>query len=390
MPDTLLIIWIAIQLCVGYNLVFPLLLLIFYSFKAKKEISLIGKKTEPADYAIIITAYQYINTLPSVVKSALNINYQNYLIYVVADNCDISTLSFPADKVILLKPENILGGNVQSHFYAIANFKRSHNRITIIDSDNIIDPEYLNQLDIYFSNGFEAVQGCRAAKNLDTTYACLDAARDIYYHFYDCKLLFNLGSSSTLSGSGMAFTTELYKECLQETNIRGAGFDKILQTLILKKNKRIAYAPNALVFDEKTSRPEELVNQRSRWINTWFKYFKFGFGIFGLGIKNLSINQLLFGLVLLRPPLFLFLLLSSIMMFINLWANPAISIIWLISFISFIVSFTIALLSSETDKRIYKSLIGIPRFIFYQLISLTKIRKANIHSVSTKHHHTSI
>jgi hypothetical protein len=47
--------------------------------------------------------------------------------------------------------------------------------------------------------GFAAVQGERKAKNLDTTYACLDAARDIYYHFYDGKLLFHIGSSATLA-----------------------------------------------------------------------------------------------------------------------------------------------------------------------------------------------
>ncbi|MFX4827802.1 glycosyltransferase, partial [Acinetobacter baumannii] len=91
----------------------------------------------------------------------------------------------------------------------INRFKRPHERLTIIDSDNIIDPDYLQALNVYFDKGFKAVQGLRDAKNIDTTVAALDAARDIYYHYYDGKLLFEVGSSATLSGSGMAFTVSL-------------------------------------------------------------------------------------------------------------------------------------------------------------------------------------
>jgi cellulose synthase/poly-beta-1,6-N-acetylglucosamine synthase-like glycosyltransferase len=149
--------------------------------------------------------------------------------------------------------------------------------------------------------------------------------------------------------------------------------------------KRIAFSEEAVVFDQKTSQPHQLVNQRARWINTWFKYSKLGFNLIGLGVRRLSINQLLFGLVLLRPPLFIFLILSLIMMLVNLIVNPMISVAWLVAFASFIISFLTALTNSNVDNRIYKSLLGIPNFIFYQVISLTKAGKANQRSVSTKH-----
>ncbi|MBC7912749.1 MAG: hypothetical protein H7Y07_01375, partial [Pyrinomonadaceae bacterium] len=67
--------------------------------------------------------------------------------------------------------------------------------------------------------------------------------------------------------------------------------------------------------------------------------------------------------------------------------EPIASIIWLAAFAIFIGSFIHALKSSATDARIYKSLTGIPRFIFYQLISLTKIYNANKRSVTTRHFH---
>lgn len=387
MFELLEFLWMAIQLIIGFNLVFPLILHLFYSLKNQGTIDKTIPQIKP-DYAIIITAFKYTNTLPSAVASVLKLNYSNFHVYVVADNCDISNLHFEDEKVSLLRPEEVLAGNVRSHFYAIDRFKRKHDIITIIDSDNIVDSDYLKQLNIYFGLGFKAVQGCRAAKNLDTNYACLDAARDIYYHYYDCQLLFKSGSSSTLSGSGMAFDADLYRLCLESKDINGAGFDKVLQSLIVSRDERIAYASGAIVYDEKTSKPEELVNQRSRWINTWFTYFSLGFGLIAKGIRKGSLNQFLFGIVLLRPPLFLFLLVAILMMGLNLFYSPVSSLIWLVAFFLFSAGFIKALTASDTDKRIYKSLKGIPKFMFYQLISLTKARNANERSVSTRHFHT--
>lgn len=387
MGVTLNYIWIIAQVIIGYNLVFPFILFCVYSLSKKRKPAKPSSDYNP-DYAIIITAYQFVNTLPDVVESVSNLNYSNYLVYVVADNCDISALKFDDTRVILLRPEEVLQGNVKSHFYAIDRFVRNHDILTIIDSDNLVDTEYLNELNAYFAMGFEAVQGIREAKNLDTVYSCLDAARDIYYHFFDGKLLFDAGSSATLSGSGMAFTVKLYKECLQHLSVQGAGFDKVLQASILSKDLRIAFASKAIVFDEKTSVPEQLVNQRSRWLNTWFKYFMLGFNLIGEGLKNFSLNQILFGLVLLRPPLFIFLIISGLMLVINLFIAPLISLLWLTGFILFVLSFVISLKLSKADSRIYTSLKGIPSFVFYQVISLTRIFSANKRSVATQHFHT--
>ncbi len=379
------IVWIIVQVLIGYNLVFPLMLYVLALLRPNKKITPL--KSE-ADYAIIVTAYEQVTHIPDVINSILALNYKNYLVYVVADKCDVSGLKFDDERVLILRPEQTLAGNTRSHFYAIRNFKRNHERLTIIDSDNLVHPEYLNQLDLYFSLGYLAVQGVRKAKNLDTTYARLDGARDIYYHFYDGEMLFRAGSSATLAGSGMAFTTSLYRECMEDRDVSGAGFDKVLQAAIVGGGNRIAFADQAFVYDEKTSHSDQLVNQRARWINTWFKYFGYGFTMIGNGLKNLSWNQFLFGLVLLRPPLFIFLLLSVFCMAVNLFLAPVISIIWFIGFLLFILGFYIALVNSDTDSSIYKSLVNIPKFIFFQVISLLKARNANKRSVATKHYHT--
>lgn len=381
-------IWDIIQILIGYNLVLPLLLFLIWCIFKRRNYSPINHPEKEADYAIIVTAYQFTDNLETVVKSIKKLNYSNYIIYIVADNCDISNLHFQDDKVVLLKPEHVIASNTGSHQYAINHFIRNHERLTIIDSDNLVHPEYLLELNKYFNKGYVAVQGVRSAKNIETTYSRLDAARDIYYHFYDGKILHQLGSSATLAGSGMAFNVNLYQDFLKHNHVKGAGFDKILQYFIVKQNLRIAFAQEAVVFDEKTSKSDQLVKQRARWINTWFKYFGLGFSLLGKGIQNLSLNQTLFGLILLRPPLFIFLILSLICLFIDIVTGNIIGIaVWCSAFTLFIIGFALSLIFSNTDKKIYLSLIGIPKFVFLQLISLIRSKNANKHSVATQHYH---
>jgi cellulose synthase/poly-beta-1,6-N-acetylglucosamine synthase-like glycosyltransferase len=140
--------------------------------------------------------------------------------------------------------------------------------------------------------------------------------------------------------------------------IRGAGFDKVLQYSIVKRKYRIAFAENAIVYDEKTSVSDQLVKQRSRWINTWFKYFSNGFKLLVKGLQNFNLNQFLFGLTLLRPPLFIFLILSIAMpdsQYLSVSKRRLIA--WILAFVCFLTGFGITLFQKDTDPRIYKALI---------------------------------
>ena len=380
-------VWIFIQIIIGYNLVVPVILFLIYTIKGKTSLKLTthDSRLTTHDYAIIVTAYEQTTSLPAVVDSILKLNYTNFVIYIVADKCDVSDLKFTDPRVIVLRPPETLASNTRSHFYAIRNFIRNHDVLTIIDSDNLVDSEYLNELNKYFDAGFAAVQGIRKAKNLDTTFACLDASRDIYYHFYDGEVLFNVGSSATLAGSGMAFKTSLYRECLEHRDITGAGFDKVLQMEIVSRGYRIAFCESAIVYDEKTTKSDQLVKQRARWINTWFRYFVFGFSLIWNGLKKGSFSRFLFGIILLRPPLFIFLILSVFFMFVSLWISKIAFVLWLAGFSCFIGGFLIAIIHARPDKRIVRSLLSIPVFIFYQVLSLMHIKRANKLSVATHH-----
>ncbi|MEJ7626050.1 MAG: glycosyltransferase [Ferruginibacter sp.] len=379
----LYILWIIFQICVAIILLFPLFSYIVYLFTKKKPVTNI--ETKQNDYAVIITAFKNSSNLNNVIDSLLKLNHNNYIIYVVADGCPDYYDTYNNEKVVIIKPEILLSNQVTSHFLAIQNFKRQHNLLTIIDSDNLVTPGYLTGLDSFFNMGYEAVQGVRKAKNLDTPYACLDAMNELYYLFYDRKILFAIGSSSMLSGSGMAFTVKLFKECMEKGNSTGAGFDKILQKEIVRKGYRIAFAEDAIILDEKTARPDQLIKQRARWNNTWFRYYKFGIYLMGQGIRKAKINRFLFGFILTRPPLFILLIFSFIIMLINLFFDVNAAITWAFMLLLFLTGFFLALKKSDTDERIYKSIVHVPKFIVLQIFSLFKAKKANEYSVATEH-----
>ncbi|MGQ7853182.1 glycosyltransferase [Pedobacter sp. WC2501] len=368
-----------------FYLVFPMMLFLCWKLSVNPT-KPVNPGSNQRDYGIILTAYEQVDFVADAVRSLLDMDYVNFRIYVVADNCKPSeALIFTDDRIEVLFPESILASNTASHFYAIEHFTRQHETILIMDSDNLAHPQLINELNRYFELGFRAVQGLRSAKNLETTIACLDAARDIYYHFYDGRVIFDLGSSATLAGSGMAFDSQLYVSMLKDIDIKGAGFDKVLQARLIASGERIAFAQHAIVYDQKTSAPKQLISQRSRWITTWFKYFKFGFSILYQGIAHTNLNQFIFGTVLLRPPLFIFLSLAVLLMVISIFTSQVLAIVILFSLIIYVISFLIPVLSKTTDKKIRKALVFIPKFMFYQFVSLARSIVSDKSNVATRH-----
>ncbi len=377
--------WFLLQIIIGISFWVPPLFFLVGKCRKKRKISVEGKSVPSLDYAIIVTAYQQVDLIEEVVQSILNINYERYIIYVVADNCDISQLHINNERVRILRPEKVLASNIRSHFYAIDRFERNHDIVTIIDSDNLIDKEYLNQLNAYFAAGYKAVQGVRKAKNLNTVYACLDEAGDIYYRYIDRKLPFDAGSSASLAGSGMAFTVDIYKKCLGEMLIEGAGFDKVLQYELLRRKEHIAFAEQVIVYDGKTAKSDQLVKQRARWINTWFRFWMLGLKMMFRSIVRFDWNQFAFSLMLMRPPLFLMLLITGLVCLINIFVSPWFLVYWGVTLLVFFIFFFGALHYFRADKRIYKSITYAPRFIFYQLLAFVKAKRANQLSVATEH-----
>jgi len=377
-----MIFFIFFQCLLGIHLIFPLILKIL---KVNSVWLRENDVTQSADYAIIVTYYKQLTLLPGFLRSINELNYENFMVYIVADGCEDLNIMISNPKVVLLRPPTTLSDNIESHRFAIRNFVRPHDRITIIDGDNLVDPNYLLELNFLFDEGYIAVQGSRFAKNLNTEYANLDGVSDLYFRYVDRKLLYEAGSSATLSGSGMAFTTKLYSECIENYKGKGAGFDKVLQCEIVKRKIRIAFNNNAIVWDQKTTNSKQLVSQRSRWINTWFNSVNPSLSLCFKSLLNFNRNGFLFSLALLRPPLFILAFLGIGCIFFNIIFFPVLNLIWLILFIAFFYIFSTALKCFAAPSSMYLSLYKIPKFLFYQIMAFMNLLKGNPLSVATEH-----
>jgi cellulose synthase/poly-beta-1,6-N-acetylglucosamine synthase-like glycosyltransferase len=164
------------------------------------------------DFAAIITAHQDTRFIAPLVDSFMKQNYNNFIVYMVADDCNIDGISFPDNRIVMLRPTQPLHSKVKSIQYAMNYFKRQHDVLIIFDSDNLVHPDYLKNLNRYFQRGFKVVQTHMLSKNINTTYARLDSIGHIYYTLFERKIKMQLGMSSAILGLGIAIDIKLYKE----------------------------------------------------------------------------------------------------------------------------------------------------------------------------------
>jgi glycosyltransferase involved in cell wall biosynthesis/cellulose synthase/poly-beta-1,6-N-acetylglucosamine synthase-like glycosyltransferase len=385
--NLLQIILLAVQLFLIFFLLLPFFNLFFSLLIPRKKL----KKNfdKKYDFAAVITAYKNIDIAITCVDSILKQKYENFIIYLVADQCEVTDVNFNSEKVVILKPAEKLGSKVKSIRYAIDNFNRKHEAIVIFDPDNIAHPQMFSKINLFFCNGYKAVQGRRTAKNVDSLYACLDAMGEYYYNYVTKYAPFKLRSSSPIAGSGMAIDYNLYIEHLDnyehDSDKVIVAEDKLLQAEIVAKGHQIAFAQDAIIYDEKVSSGAQVERQRTRWINSYFKYSKRAISIIFQGIINFSWNQFLFGLNIFLPPLFLLILTSVFFFVLNFFIDKQMFIVWLCSLIIFFLNFNIALLLSNVEKEIWKSMWGIPFFMFNQIMALLKIKRSNKEFMETVH-----
>jgi len=137
----------------------------------------------------------------------------------------------------------------------------------------------LYHINRYLVAGNLVVQGHRVAKNTNTSIAMLDAiSEEINNHiFRKAQRVFNL--SAAIIGSGMALEYQLFKSVMGRIDAVG-GFDKEMGLLLTRDGISVAYSEDALIYDEKVSKPDNFKNQRKRWLSAQFslfgKYWKTG------------------------------------------------------------------------------------------------------------------
>ncbi|NDC43122.1 MAG: hypothetical protein EBZ77_16505, partial [Chitinophagia bacterium] len=75
-------------------------------------------------------------------------------------------------------------------------------------------------------------------------------------------------------------------------------------------------------------------------------------------------------------------------LFANVISGSVLAWYWVGAFFGFVLGFMLALMHARPEKAVYQSLINIPKFMFLQVLSLLRSRRANKISVATTHFHS--
>lgn len=383
----ILLLFLTVQFILAVYMLLPLFFLIVHFMKKNNRPLLHNKyrllTDTQFDFAAIVTAHKDTRFITPLVDSFLKQRYKNFILYVVADDCDISELNYNNEQVVLLKPEPALHAKIKSIKYAVDHFIRGHEVIVVFDADNLVHPDYFFNLNKYFCCGFEAVQTHMLSKNTDTIYAKLDSIGHIYNTFVERQSRMELGLSSSILGLGIAVKTDLYKQVMYKDAL--GGFDKKLQADIIRIIPQLAFANDAYVYDEKVDDGVTLERQRTRWIYTYFKYFSINGKLLVYGLKTGSFNKFFFAFTTLRPPLFIKISLAMVFLISGYFIHPVISVFWAAIILIFTASFISIILTQSTQRGMGQALLYIPAIVFRQMKAFLKLKQAGKDFLKTEH-----
>lgn len=380
-------LFLAINSVFIFFLLFPSAVHLLSLLSPKKKLS---SSERELDFACVITAYRNVEINVPLVDSILKQQYSNYHIYLVADRCEFDSFPIEHEKLSVLKPESPLNNKVKSIRYGVDHFVRDHHAVVVWDPDNLAHPKLLSRFNLLMQNGYKAVQGKRTAKNLDTIFSSIDAMCELYYNYAMRYNIFRAGSSSTIAGSGMAIQTDLFKKCLNLDRMDADGGDnfidedKVLQMGLVSKNTRIAFDPQAVIFDEKVDSAEQVEKQRSRWLSSHFQQMPIALGMALKGLFTLNWNKMLFGISTLYPPLFILALSSAFLLMADLIVFPNLFTPLLFAGIIFSLNFFLILKRAKAPKEVWSAIWRIPVFVSSQLRALFKIKRESGNSSPTQ------
>jgi len=356
----------------------------------------LGKKEiteQHYDYACIVTAYRNSAIAKPLVESLLRQNYPHLIIYVVADECPDFDFGITDARFVLLRPATPLRLKAKSIIHALHNYRRPPDYTVVFDADNLAHPQFLTEINRYANAGYACIQGQRTAKNLDTTYAALDAMGEHYKNYIERYVPYLLGGSAVISGSGMATRTDVYRAYLDSPEIQQGQTqgkkmlqeDKILQNFLLRQDHHIAYTRRAIVYDEKVETGAAVTTQRSRWLFSYFQNLPNSSGLLLRGLGRGSWNQLYFGFITLVLPMFIQLAAALGLALLGLFIAPVWSLVLVGAVAVFSLNILWTLRLDAAPPQIWAALWQVPKFVLRQLTGLLRMRNPNKNFQHTEH-----
>ncbi|MCU0345295.1 MAG: glycosyltransferase family 2 protein [Saprospiraceae bacterium] len=267
------ILTIALLAYLGWAVVYQLGYAIAGHFFKKEKGKADGKYRR---FAVLIPAFREDAVIVDTVRATLRQNYpeQCFEVMPIADQiwnttiADIKRLGVHPLQVAFDKSTKSKSINA-----ALAQLGDDFDAVAVLDADNHPKHDFLLRMNEALGQGHQAVQGCRVAKHDGEGLSLLDGVSEAVNNHLLCSGHRALGLSARLAGSGMAFDFQVFKKVMASIDAIG-GFDKELELKLTQQGVKIAYAPQAIVLDEKVDNAKTFARQRGRWLAAQYRYGK--------------------------------------------------------------------------------------------------------------------
>lgn len=261
-----LVLVVLTTICYLYQAVY-----LFLPFLLKRKPH---KAAKPNRYAILIAARNEEAVLPHLLDSIRAQDYPAELIttFVVADNCTDGTAQaaeahgakvFPRFNELQVGKGYAIH-DLLAHIDATEGLDQ-FDAFLIFDADNLLQSDYISQINRICSDGYEAFCGYRNSKNFGDNW--LSSGYGIWYlhesaHMNQSRML--LGTTCVVNGTGFGFTRQLL-ERMGGWNFFTLTEDVEFTTYCATHGICIGYCHDAVLFDEQPTQFRHSWKQRTRW-----------------------------------------------------------------------------------------------------------------------------
>jgi len=377
----------------GFSALYVFIFALASVFPKKRKIP---RQITTRKFAVLIPGYKEDAVIVDVAKHSLLQDYPkvSYEVVIIADSFQAETLEVLRKlPVKLVEVSFDVSTKSKALNKAMQTIGNQYDVALILDADNLMATDFITKVNQAFDNGFMVVQGHRMAKNMNTSFAILDAISEEINNNIFRRGHRILGFSSALIGSGMAFDYDFFKDTMSRVNAIG-GFDKELELKLLKNGVKIEYLDEAIVLDEKVQKSEVFVKQRKRWLSAQFIYFSryFFSGIYHLLFKgNFDFFDKVYQMI--SPPRILLLGLTSIItaIYVIIWLYTDNSICsfnimyWFPVFLFVVFAFFFSIPLKFYNKKTLRAVATLPSVFFLMFLSLFKLKGANKKFIHTEH-----
>lgn len=377
------LLWVFIASSVLYIFVFAIISL-FYREDKLSTPSDIHQST----FLILFPAYHEDAVIISSVRKCLKQDYpqDKYHIGVISDHMsDATNAELQQLPITLFLPTFDKSSKAKALQHAIDHIKANYDYVVILDADNHVEPTFLNQLNTYCQQGYQAIQCHRCAKNSDNSISVLDGVSEEINNSLFRRAQNTVGLSSGLIGSGMCFEYQLFKANVH--SLCTAVEDRELEALLLKQDIFIKYVNNINVFDEKVNNQQNFQRQRLRWMSGQVQSFCAMLPYLPKALKTGNINYI-------NKTLQEALIPRSILIAITFMASVLITIIspfdslkWWILFFLTCLTLIMATPAYLRKRSVFENLYIFPALASRMLLNLLHINRKSKDFIHTTHNH---